>query len=515
MSEMRVSESQTRTGESLGDFPDWLSPLLVKEFRQGLRGKSFEWTFIALHLGMLLTVASGLTRQQRGGDASFVGGFFWALMIVVLVLGVPIRGMMDLAEEKRTRNVELMTAAGVSGVGLAFGKWMSLMTQGLLLVVSLLPYFGMRYFAGGVDLVADAKVLTLVLLISGVLTAGGLASGGLGGLARLAGGAGTIAFCTMLTSGWLLSLQFQPAQMAALNRMGWGWLLMIGTAFGAMVVLLRLAGDAIGGVAENGAKMSRWLVLGGWGVALTAIARLFKGVRRGIPDEWVVVFLIWVGLTALVFFWFIGPGRELRSVHLRQMRGRSRLGQWAEALFTPHWVGSVWLPLLAFAGLLLSADVEGALKLVRGTVEFRGPSGWMGVANREIEPFVRLLQYLTLLPTGLVVWRLFSRRVRDGKVAFFLMLVFGGLAASVFGAVSKVGDGWGSLVLPFIPPASIWVGAMEGGDEILRTGAWLIASLMAFTLYQGLAIWLAVRWWRRQPAWRAFLDRERGAGRSA
>ena len=105
MSEMRVSESQTRTGASLGDFPDWLSPLLVKEFRQGLRGKSFEWTFIALHLGMLLTVASGLTRQQRGGDASFVGGFFWALMIVVLVLGVPVRGMMDLAEERKTRNV--------------------------------------------------------------------------------------------------------------------------------------------------------------------------------------------------------------------------------------------------------------------------------------------------------------------------------------------------------------------------------------------------------------------------
>ena len=50
----------------------------MKEFRRGLRGKSFEWTIIALHLGMLLTVASGLTRQQRGGDASFVGGFFWA-----------------------------------------------------------------------------------------------------------------------------------------------------------------------------------------------------------------------------------------------------------------------------------------------------------------------------------------------------------------------------------------------------------------------------------------------------
>jgi hypothetical protein len=497
----------------MGDFPDWLSPLLVKEFRQGLRGKSFEWTFIALHLGMLLTVASGLTRQQRGGDASFVGGFFWSLMIVVLVLGVPIRGMLDLAEEKRTRNVELMTSAGVSGVGLAFGKWISLMMQGLLLVVSLLPYFGMRYFAGGVDLVADAKVLGLVFLISGVLTAGGLASGGLGGLARLKA-AGIIAFCTMMTSGWLLSLQFQPAQMAALNRMGLGWLAIIGTAVGAMVVLLRLAGDALGGVGENGAKMARGVLLVGWLLVVAAIANHFRGGRRAVPDEWVVILFVWVGVTALVFFWFLGPGRELRSVHLRGMRGRGGLGQWTGALFSPHWVGSVWLPLLAFAGLLVFVDWEAAVKLILGTLELRGRSGWIGVANRDVEPFVRVLQFLTLFPAGVVVWRLFCGRVKDGRTAFFLMLVAGGLAASVFGAVAKLGEGSGSLVLPLIPPASIWVSAMEGGDEILRTGSWLVASLVAFLLYEGLAIWLAVRWWRRQPAWIAFLERERGPGGS-
>ena len=80
MSETRVLDSQMRAGTSVADFPDWLSPLLVKEFRQGLRGKTFEWTVITLHFGMLLTVASGLTRQQRGGDASFVGGIFWALI---------------------------------------------------------------------------------------------------------------------------------------------------------------------------------------------------------------------------------------------------------------------------------------------------------------------------------------------------------------------------------------------------------------------------------------------------
>ena len=517
MDETRAGAVDGHRAGVLADFPDWISPVLVKEFRQALRGRTFEWGFVALHLGMLLTVASGLVRQQRGADASFVGFIFWMLMITVLLVVLPMRGMMDLAEDRRTRNLELMASAGVTGARLALGKWIALMTQGLLLVVSLLPYFAMRYFAGGVDLVMDGKLLVVVFLLGAVLSAGGIAAGGLGGLAR-GGAALVIGFLTLVTTGFLTTLRFGPAGMAAFNRLGWTWLLIIAIAVASITVLLRLAGDALGSVSENGAAAPRVILIAGWGLILADVQRLAKvGAAGGrLGEMWMAIFVFWIGLTILVHFWFLGPQREVRSVHLRSMRGRGVLGRWIRVIFAPQWVGSALLPLIVLMCVLGALDLADLRKTVNELMTLGRVRGgdWLIAGDPRLEVFV-ILQFVTLFPAGLIVWRLFYRRVRDGRAAFFLMMVFGGLLASLLGSLVKVEPSHGVLFLAAVPPVAMWLGMMEGGNAVTGTVGWGVASIAVFLLYQVVAMWMAVRWWKGQSAWGRFLEaeRERGGGR--
>ncbi len=45
------------------DFPDWLSPMLVKELRQGIRSKAFMAVFFLTQLLMILSVVLNSRRH--------------------------------------------------------------------------------------------------------------------------------------------------------------------------------------------------------------------------------------------------------------------------------------------------------------------------------------------------------------------------------------------------------------------------------------------------------------------
>jgi hypothetical protein len=160
------------------DFPDWLSPIVVKELRQGLKSRAFVSIATLLQGGMafLFVLAALSGMSPGGGGVDTLSGFFWFLLWIPLVFVMPGRALQAIVEETKVQTLELVQMTRMQSLRIVFGKWLALSVQSLLLVLAILPYFVLRYFFGGVDLVNDLTNLLSLLGLSAVLTAAGLAA---------------------------------------------------------------------------------------------------------------------------------------------------------------------------------------------------------------------------------------------------------------------------------------------------------------------------------------------------
>ncbi len=160
------------------DFPDWLSPIVVKELRQGLKSRAFVAIATILQGGMafmfVLAALSGM--QPGGGGVDTLSGFFWFMLWIPLVIFMPGRALQAVVEETKVQTLELVQMTRMRSLRIVFGKWLALTVQSLLLVLAILPYFVLRYFFGGVNLAGDLANLASLLAASLVLTAAGLAA---------------------------------------------------------------------------------------------------------------------------------------------------------------------------------------------------------------------------------------------------------------------------------------------------------------------------------------------------
>lgn len=449
---------------TLRDFPDWLPPMLVKEFRQGLRAGSFVSLLVALHLGVVLVEAFGLAASVRSESTQFVGTFFWGAAYAVLFVGAPLRALLSLHAERESRTLELLGAAGVSGTRLAWGKWVSLMTQSGLMAVSLLPYFALRYYMGGVDLALDLRVLALAFSVSGICVAAALVASGL--RRAFARGAMGAVFCVgfLIYWGGGSALLSDPSALATFNQMQWEWSLIVGGSLLTVVVLLRLAGDAVGPVSDNGAVLSRLLLLPGWAAAVV------PGLR-GVEE--VFVGYLWVlGLLSLVvFIWYLGELRVFEA-HLRPFGRAGAVGRVVSVFLLPNWVGSLWiLPL-----------VLGVLLLVVKQIVFQ----------------TFLLLFGAFLATGVFLWRTCLPKARNLVGLFALHAVLGGLASAVsFALQATLESRW----LSFFPAFGFWrYAAVQSKTlkDLPILQEWKVAAVAAFLAYFFACVHLAVVWVRRE-----------------
>ena len=157
----------TPSTQHLTDFSDRLSPMLVKELRQGMRTHLFTIAFILLQAFMVLCVLLGASAP---GDGASVSGFFWFFVVVALLLVMPIRGFGALSSEIQLNTMDLIQLTELGAWRVTFGKWAALVAQTLLLVCGILPYVVMRYFFGGIDLFTEIIALFWILIFSMVLT---------------------------------------------------------------------------------------------------------------------------------------------------------------------------------------------------------------------------------------------------------------------------------------------------------------------------------------------------------
>jgi hypothetical protein len=155
----------------LFDFPDRLSPMLVKELRQGMRTKAFVGVFLALQiiLGViLLSAGAAASSDDAGSTISNIIFIFFSIAVLIIQ---PMRGISSLSSEVKGNTIDMMVLTRLSAWRIVTGKWASIVSQSALLLVTIIPYLILRYFFGGMNLVGEIVFLAVLFLSSAALTA--------------------------------------------------------------------------------------------------------------------------------------------------------------------------------------------------------------------------------------------------------------------------------------------------------------------------------------------------------
>ena len=155
----------------LTDFSDRLSPMLVKELRQGLRAKTFIGVFLSLQafLAVMMFSATAASGSDRAG--SMVSGIIFSFFAIAVLIVQPLRGISALSSEAKSNTLDMMSLTRLSSWKIVTGKWVAIVSQSALLLATIIPYLILRYFFGGMNLLAELVFLALIFLTSMALTA--------------------------------------------------------------------------------------------------------------------------------------------------------------------------------------------------------------------------------------------------------------------------------------------------------------------------------------------------------
>jgi hypothetical protein len=152
----------------LEDKSDWLSPIVVKEVRQTVRGREFHYSF-GLSLVVALAIAFYGAAAADGSDGTTGAGTFTALMVCLTLLGmlvVPIGAFSALRTERLEQTLDLVTVTALSPRRVVVGKLMAQAVKLVTLFAALAPFMAMSFLLGGIDFVTILISLGVLFLWS-------------------------------------------------------------------------------------------------------------------------------------------------------------------------------------------------------------------------------------------------------------------------------------------------------------------------------------------------------------
>ncbi|RYD38669.1 MAG: hypothetical protein EOP86_00125 [Verrucomicrobiaceae bacterium] len=541
----------------LRDFSDRLSPMLVKELRQGLRSPLFVWGLMVMHLALVLvvwmTVSSESSPPERLNRSFF-------LIYCGLVCGLlPLRAVNALHDElSGASTIDTLVLTRMSGWRITLGKWAAIAAQQVLVALTVLPYFIVRYFMGGVNVALELAWMGVFLLVglasSAVLTGfSWLKFFLLRAVVMLGVTVAAGSFCVKSVKNLLRNADDNILIEAWREPGGWSLLaLMLTAMLHGMFFALDLGAARVGILAENRAtrrRLTGLLVLGIYtgllGHALWSLNRIYAassswGPRHFITHAYslgaelfellVKLGLPLIGGTILLLMLqaLLEKPVNLAPVLWPFVR-KGRIGRLAGRLLYPGWPSGVIFSvtlltgLVAARGVALWFDRESGHPFAAGLIpEFVNGN------LRELNAMVcgPGILFLTL-PIPLILYQCFFRRRADwhlGSYSLMLMVLLAPqmlLSSLAFaferGALLKLG-------LPFPSMAPAWLGRMAPEDtgriplDVLLTLKnmpepklppaylhWSPQLILVLTVTTGIfwwimALWLAVRAFRETSA---------------
>jgi hypothetical protein len=388
----------------LDEFSDRLSPMLVKELRQGLRAKTFVILFLALQ-GLLCVVLLSAIGASSDGDSgpsvSRVIFFFFALAALV---AQPLRGVGALHNEIKGNTIDLMMLTRLGSWRIVLGKWVAIVSQTGLLLMAIAPYLILRYFFGRMELFAELLLLGLIFTGSAIFTA---LTVGLSAIPSiLVRGLLPLGIAFYLGAG-IMAVTFSNElssmiRFCTLQDKDEAWGLLTGLSVGLYLGWMALAMGAsmIAPMAENHSTSRRLVALG-----MIVLLGLLGWIAE-IPREPMAVMLMLVGVPAATIA--LTEPMQLLPPICRPFLRFGGLGKIAGRFLYPGWASGV-----VFTGLMLAAIIG---------VFFSRP-GFAGayVSSADTIGSIMLTASIgTLLLPALFI-RVFVRRARNALGVYILI----------------------------------------------------------------------------------------------
>jgi hypothetical protein len=420
------------------DFPAWLPSMLVKELRQGMRTRGFVGTLVVFQLVMALAMLPIAIPEAWGGAAAATP-FFWSVIAVQLLLVGPSRALGGLQQEADSRTLDLLLLTRLDAWGIVLGKWLALVAQSALLMVAMLPYAFVRWFAGSVNLVAEAQAGLALFAVSAVLTAGGLWASRVAKVLRV------VLVIMLLFSaqalipmvGAMFGVRIAGAgSVLSAFSVGIGadaWLLYFNAAIVTCLLLLSAARN-IAPLAVNHAPLGRLLALS---ALLLSPVLLLQGAASAARGQ-----LVFAGLLLVVVSMIeLALAAPMMARHWRPWAHRGALGRLGGVFLMPGWESALWF---ASAGAALWALCAALLPGGRAAELGASHLAWIALLGLTALAFPALL--LSYVGSG--------RFLRP--VAYLACLILMGGLTGVMVAWSTVAPKWEFLrsLVEVLPVAS-------------------------------------------------------------
>jgi len=237
-----MSESATLVGW-LEDRSDWLSPIVVKEVRQIVRGRDFNYSFTAT-LVISLAIAFFAAGQALSGSGTTGSWTFVALMGGLTLLGmvvVPLGAFSTLRNERMEQTLELITVTALSPRRIVIGKLLAQAVKLATLFAAIAPFIAMSFLLGGIDFVTILISLAVLFMWSLWACAACLflstllKSRAMSGL--VFGAAGIVLFLVFVIGRSLFAFSYGIAVAGSGSGSGSWWMLGITTAACVMTTI--------------------------------------------------------------------------------------------------------------------------------------------------------------------------------------------------------------------------------------------------------------------------------------
>ena len=437
------------------DFSERLSPMLVKELRQGMRSPMFVWGLIVMNLFLAFTVWLTVLEPE---EKAYHLGFFGAYCILVCGL-LPLRAAGALHDELKENTIDTLVMTRLTGWRITLGKWLAVVAQQCLAAITVLPYLIVRYFAGGIDVPMELAWLGIFLLAgmgsSAVLT-------GLSWIKYFLFRAAIMMGVTFAVGGFCVTVLediFGNRKNYMLDDMydQFGWRifpLLLAPVLHFAFFSLDLGASKVGSLVENRSTRRRLVGVGaiafyGWiglpGLASSGSSSIFFHSRG-------VLFLFSMMFGSGTLFLILLQALLEKPVHLVSMVipwvKRGWWGRLAGRFLYPGWPSGVF-----FSGTLLLLG-SGLALLVLWQAQDKFGFNWLERISLEEWAFfvVGYSSVVGMLIAPLVIWQLILRRRFSWHFGTWLLLVIAlgvlhlSVAATAKGMVDQNLLKWGAPI---------------------------------------------------------------------
>lgn len=136
-----------------------------------MRARGFTLLFLIFQLLLAFIILTAGSFSNAENSGSIASGVIFTMFTIAVIFIQPMRGITALSSEITGNTLEMMALTRLSAYRIVVGKWVAIVSQSALLLVTIIPYLILRYFYGGMNLLGEMVFLTLIFLTSMALTA--------------------------------------------------------------------------------------------------------------------------------------------------------------------------------------------------------------------------------------------------------------------------------------------------------------------------------------------------------